>query len=122
MIEKPDYIQFIELQDGVFSVMKFHQFDKEIIKYLDSKSFERVFEIGIVNRTGKARWAQVIYKTKQSFYFHLKSNNAEEEENFYLNIYYKPDQRNELLILTTQILKPFKDGPIDNKTTQTENY
>lgn len=120
MVTKPDYIQFIELQDGVFSVMKFHQFDKEIIKYLDSKSFERVFEIGIVNRTGKARWGEVIYKTKQSFYFHLQSNNAE-EESFYLNIYYKPEQRNELLILTTQILKPFKDGAIDNTTTKTEN-
>ena len=120
MVTKPDYIQFIELQDGVFSVMKFHQFDASIIKYLDGKSFDRVFEIGIVNKSGKARWAEVIYKTKQSFYFHLISNN-EEEESFWLNIYYKPENRSELLLLTTQILKPFKDGAIDNTTTKTEN-
>lgn len=120
MVTKPDFIQFIELQDGVFSVMKFHQFDNEIIKYLDSTSFERVYELGVVNKSGKAKWVEVIYKTKQSFYFHLKSN-EEEQELFWLNIYYKPQNRNELLILTTQILKPFKDGAIDNGTIKTEN-
>lgn len=120
MVTKPDFIQYMELQEGVFSIMKFHQFDKEIIKYLDGKSFERVYEVGIVNRNGKARWSEVIYKTKQSFYFHLVSNNSE-EESYHLNIYYKPDKRNELVLLTTQILKPFKDGTIDNTTTKAEN-
>ena len=120
MVEKPDYIQFIELQDGVFSIMKFHQFDNTILKYLDSKSFDRVYEVGLVSKTGKARWSEVIYKTKQEFFLHLKSDN-EEVESFWLNIYYKPDKRNELILFTTQILKPFKDGAINNTTTQAEN-
>jgi hypothetical protein len=117
MVNKPDYIQYLELQDGVFSIMKFHNFEKEIIEYLDEKSFDRVYEVGLVSKSGKARWSEVIYKTKQGFFFHLSSNN-EEEETFSLTIYYKPENRNELLLLTTQILKPFKDGAIINTTTE----
>lgn len=120
MVTKPDYIQFIELQDGVFSVMKFHQFDYSIIKYLDSKSFERVYEFGVVNKSGKAKWSEVIYKTKQEFYLHLQIDNNE-DDSLWLNIYYKPDKRNELILFTTQMLKPFKDGTIDNTTVKTEN-
>jgi hypothetical protein len=117
MVNKPDYIQYLELQDGVFSIMKFHNFEKEIIEYLDEKSFDRVYEVGLVSKSGKARWSEVIYKTKQGFFFHLNSNN-EEEETFSLTIYYKPENRNELLLLTTQILKPFKDGAIINTATE----
>jgi len=113
MVNKPDYIQFIELQEGVFSYMKFHQFDKSILKYLDDKSFERVFEVGIVSKSGKARWSEVIYKTKQSFFLHLESNN-EDDESYWLTIYYKPEKKNELLLFTNQMLKPFKEGDINN--------
>lgn len=119
MVNKPDYIQFIEVQDGVFSVMKFHKFGQEIIKYLDDKNFTRVYEVSIVSKVGKAKWSEVIFKTKQDFYLHLVNDTDDEE--YSLNIYYKADKRNELLFLTSQILKPFKDGIINNTGTQEEN-
>lgn len=116
---KPDFIQFTELQEGVFSIMKFHRFEKGIIKYFDDKKYDRVYEFGVVNSNGKARWEEVIYKTKQDFYLNFKS--SEDGEEYLLDIYYKPEKRNELLFFTNQLLKPFKDGAIDNRTTQTEN-
>lgn len=116
---KPDYIQYLELQEGVFSIMKFHRFDKSILKYFDEKKYDRVFENGVVNVTGKARWEEVIFKTKQEFYLSFKS--LEDGEEYLLDIYYKPEKRNELLFFTNQLLKPFRDGTIDNRTTQTEN-
>lgn len=113
---KPEFIQYLELQEGVFSVMKFHRFDKNILKYFDEKKYDRVFEIGVVNLTGKARWDEVIYKTKQEFYLGFKS--TDDGEFYILDIYYKPEKRNELLFFTNQILKPFKDGTINDTTTQ----
>lgn len=119
-INKPDYIQFIEVQENVFSVMKFHDFDKEIIDYLDKKAFDRVYEVGVVSKSGKAKWSEVIYKTKQNFFIHLTSID-EDKESFSLTIYYKSEQRGELLIFTTKILKPFKDGANHNGAIETEN-
>ena len=116
---KPEFIQYLELQEGVFSVMKFHRFSKNVIKYFDDRKYERVYEIGIVNIVGKARWQEVIFKTKQDFYLEFKSSDDEEE--YLLDIYYKPEKRNELLFFTNQVLKPFKDGTINDGTTQTEN-
>lgn len=109
MVEKPEYIQYVELQGGVLSVMSFHKFNKDIIKYIEEKKYEIVFETSQVSLKGKAKWNELIFKTKQEFYLHFKSNN-EEDESFWLTIYYKPEKRNELIMFTTQILKPFKDG------------
>lgn len=116
---KPDYIQFIELQEGVFSIMKFHRFDKDIVKYFDDKQYPRVYEVGLVSKTGKARWDELIFKTKQEFYFHFKS--SDENEEYLLDIYYKPDKRNELLFFTSRVLKPFIDGTVNDTTVETEN-
>ncbi len=120
MVTKPDYIQYLEIQGGVFSVMKFHQFDKSVIKYLDEKSMTRVYEIGKVPKNGKALWEEVIYQTKQNFYIHVFDLDLE-HESYYINIYYKAEQRNELLLFTTQMLKPFKDATINDTGTKTEN-
>ena len=62
---------------------------------------------------------EVIFKTKQEFYLEFKI--SEDEEEYLLDIYYKPDKRNELLFFTNQVLKPFKDGTVNDGTTQTEN-
>jgi len=113
---KPEFIQYLELQEGVFSVMKFHRFDKNILKYFDEKKYDRVFEIGVVNVTGKARWDEVIYKTKQEFYLGFKS--TDDGEFYILDIYYKPENYKELLFFINQLLKPFKDGTINDTTTQ----
>ena len=116
---KPEYIQYLELQEGVFSLMKFHTFESAILKYFDDKKYDRVFEYGVVSSNGKAKWEEVIFKTKQEFYLSFKSMGLGDE--YLLDIYYKPEKRNELLFFTNQLLKPFKDGTTNNRPTQTEN-
>jgi hypothetical protein len=116
---KPEYIQYIELKDGVFSIMKFHKFNNGIVKYLDEK-FTRVFESGVVHKNGRAKWDEVIYQTKQDFFIHLKMMDDEYEE-YLLDIYYSADKRNELLFLTSKLLKPFIDGTNNDSTIETEN-
>lgn len=113
---KPDYIQFLELNNGVFSLMQFHKFRGEIVGYLDDK-FERVYEFGVVPKKGIAKWKEVIYQTKQNFYMHLKASENDEED-YFLDIYYMADKRNELLYVTTQLLKPFINGTVNNAGAQ----
>lgn len=117
MVNKPDYIINVEKQEGILSIMKFHSFDEYALKFLDEKKYERVFEEGSVKTSGKAKWNEIIYKTTQSFFLHFFSN-SEDDEQYWLNIYYKPEKRNELIFFTTQILKPIKDGATNNTTTQ----
>lgn len=120
MVNKPDFIIDLESKDGVFSIMRFHMFDVFALKYLDEKKYERVYEEGSVKTSGKAKWNEVIYKTAQPFYLHF-SNDTEDDEQYWLNIYYKPDRRSELIFFTTQVLKPIKDGTNNNTTTEGQN-
>jgi hypothetical protein len=117
---KPKYIDFIEKDSGIFSTMIFHKFSKDIVKYLDEKSFTRVYEVGTVQKTGKASWDEIIYKTKQDFFIHVGEYDKE-YDSYCLNIYYRTEQKNELLFFTNQILKPFNNGTIDNTAVTTEN-
>lgn len=117
MVKKPDFILDLENKDGVLSLMRFHKFDNLIIKILDDKNYVRVYEEGFVKTTGKAKWVEIIFKTAQPFYLHL-INDIEDDEQYWLNIYYKPENRKELLFFTTQVLKPIKDGTTNNTTTE----
>ena len=121
MVNKPDYIINSEKTEGIYSVMVFHLFDPSIIKYLDEKNYQRVYEEGRVKNSGKAKWIEIIFKTQQPFYLHIINNMEEDDEQYWLNIYYKAENRKELLFFTTQILKPFKDGTNNNTTTQGQN-
>lgn len=107
---KPEFIRKIEEREGVFSLLDFHNYDKNLFKYLDEKKLTRVFEKGVVSNKGNAKWEEVIFKTNQNFYFHVSLYILNGEEEFGLTIYYKPEQFKELIFLTTQLLKPFKDG------------
>ena len=120
MVNKPDFIVNLERTQDVFSIMKFHKFENGIIKYLDDKNYARVFEEGQVKTSGKAKWVEVIFKTAQPFYLHF-INDTEDDEQYWLNIYYKAENRKELIFFISQILKPFKDGTTNNTTAQGEN-
>jgi hypothetical protein len=120
MVNKPDYILDIERKDGVLSIMRFHMFDLIALKYLDEKNYERVYEEGAVKTSGKAKWIEVIFKTAQPFYLHF-INDTEDDERYWLNIYYKAENRKELIYFTTQILKPIKDGTTNDTTTEGKN-
>lgn len=116
---KPKYVEHLETQEGVFSCLEFHRYPYGLIQYLDEKKFTRVFERGVVSSRGKARWIEVVYRTNQKFYFHVNSANQEEDE-CELTIYYKPEQFSELIFLTTQVLKPYKEAKINQETIETE--
>jgi hypothetical protein len=116
---KPEFIQYLELQEGVFSILKFHRFEKDIVKYFDDKSYPRVYETGVVSITGKAKWVELIFKSTQDFYLHFKL--SEENEEYSLDIYYKPEKRNELMFFTSKILKPFIEKNINIDNSQIEN-
>lgn len=118
---KSDFINQLELKEGVFSLLDFHRYQDNLIKYLDEKKLKRVYEKGVVSNRGKAKWEEVIFETAQKFYFQVNTINVNGDDEYGLTIYYKPEQFNELIFLTTQLLKPFKDGAINNGTTQAEN-
>lgn len=118
---KPNFISQLENNEGVFSLLDFHKYPDNLIKYLDEKKLKRVYERGVVSNRGKAKWEEVIFETAQKFYFQVNTIDVNGEDEYGLTIYYKPEQFNELIFLTTQLLKPFKDGTANNGTTQTEN-
>jgi len=118
---KPEYIKKIEENEGIFSEMDFHRYTSNLIKYLDDKKLTRVYERGLVSSSGKASWAEVIFQSKQKFYLLVECIQVNKEDEYSLTIYYKPEQFQELLFFTTQLLKPFKDGTTDDRATQTEN-
>ena len=115
-MNKNSYIIRLEQTEGVFSVMKFHKFQNNLIKFLDDKKMQRVYEVGNVPANGKASWEQVIFETKQKFY--LDVNYFKTDEEYGLTIYYKPEQFQELIYFTTQLLKPFKDATNNSGTTE----
>jgi hypothetical protein len=114
---KPDFINQLEKKEGIFSLLDFHRYPDDLIKYLDEKKLKRVYERGVVSNRGKAKWEEVIYETAQKFYLQVNTINVNGEDEFGLTIYYKPEQFKELVFLTTQLLKPFKDGTDNNGTT-----
>lgn len=118
---KPEYITQIEEKEGIFSLLDFHRYSDNLMKYLDEKKLKRVYEKGVVSNKGKAKWEEVIFETAQKFYFQVNTINVNGEDEYGLTIYYKPEQFKELIFLTTQLLKPFKDGTDYNGTTQAEN-
>lgn len=118
---KPEYIKRLEDVEGVFSEMDFHRYSANLIKYLDEKILTRVYERGVVSSSGKASWAEVIFQSKQKFYLFVECLQVNKEDEYTLTIYYKPEQFQELLYFTTQLLKPFKDGTINDRATQTED-
>ena len=118
-MKKNAYIEKLEQTEGVLSVMKFHRFQNNLMKYLDEKNFSRVYEVGLVGASGKAIWEEVVYETKQKFYLDVTFSNSEED--FGLTIYYRPEKFQELIYFTTQLLKPFKDARDNNTTAEGEN-
>ena len=118
---KPEYISNLEQREGIFSEMDFHRFTSNLIKYLDTKNIKRVYERGVVSNSGKASWVEVIFLTQQKFYLYVLCSPVNGEDEFTLTIYYKPEQFQELIFFTTQLLKPFKDGTINDGTTEAEN-
>jgi hypothetical protein len=113
MITKPLFIEKLEDSEGIFSIMNFHIFRSEIYKLFDEKKIPKVFEKSYIHLDGDAQWGELIYKTPQSFYLHI-INDREDKTSWYLTIYYKPENLNELIIFIRQVLKQLRDDTINN--------
>lgn len=109
----PSYIEKLSETEGVFSVVTFHDFNVDIFKNLQEKKFERVYERSHIYIDGNARWVEIVYKTKQSFYLFLE-NNSTDKPHWNLTIFYKPNQFEELVFFIGQVLKQIRDQSIDN--------
>ncbi len=119
MIKKPKYIKKLEKNGEVLSIMNFHTFNDEMYKLFEEKKIPRVFEKSIIRQDGKAIWDQMIYKTNQNFYLHVI--NTQETDKWWLCIYYRPEQFNELIIFIRSVLKQLRDATINDRSTETKN-
>ena len=104
-MKKPKYIKGIE-HDGVLSLSKLYGQPKEFDNFI-GKKLEIVYtKSNIDGDTSKFIFTEKIYKTQQSFYLYLSFRGDVVD----VNIYYKQQQHNELIIFITQILKQFKNA------------
>ena len=104
-MKKPKLIKNNEKVVGVFSTMDMGIFDKDLEKYFKDKKMVIVYSE--TTNKGFLIWNEVIYKTAQSFYIHI-SHLKNDIDKWSMNIYYKQEQLNELLIYTNQLLKQIK--------------
>ena len=109
----PKYIEKLTETEGVFSVVTFHDFRTDVYKFLQEKKLERVYERSHIHLDGNAKWIEIIYKTKQSFYLFLE-NHTNDTILWNLTIFYKPSQFDELVFFISQVLRQIRDETIDN--------
>jgi hypothetical protein len=114
-MKKPKYIKELEKTVGVFSVMDFHVFRTQISDYFDEKKIEKVFEKSEILMDGSAKWIEMVYKTVQPFYLYVR-NESDDLPEWYITIYYKPEQLNELIVFIRQVLKQLRYGTTDDRT------
>lgn len=115
-MQKPEYISKLEIGGTVFSIMNLDIFDGNLHKFLEDKKLTRVFEKSKMMLNGDLIWNEIIYKTKQPFYLHIL-NETITENRWELQIYYKPEQLNELIIFIRQVIKQFRDATTNNNRT-----
>jgi hypothetical protein len=116
-MNKPEYIQNLELKDNVFSVMVCHTLKGEFLKYLNEKKLTRVYEKSSMKDNGVIVFEEVILKSQQDFYLFVEIKTIPQSETiFNLTIYYKSEQYNELYLFISQLLKQYKNATINNRT------
>ena len=105
-MKKPKLIKNNEKTLGVFSSMEMGIFTKDLQSFFKDNNIQMVYS-ETTHKNGLLIWNEVIYKTAQPFYIHV-SHLKNDIDKWSMNIYYKPEQLNELLIYTNQLLKQFK--------------
>jgi hypothetical protein len=115
---KPEYIQNLESNEGIFSVMVCHELKGDFLKYLNEKKLTRVYEKSSVKEVGYIVFEEVIFKSQQNFYLFLELRVIPQSDTIsYLTIYYKIEQYNELYLFLSQLLKQYKNATTNNRTT-----
>jgi hypothetical protein len=104
-MKKPKYIKGIE-RDGVLSLTKLYSLPKEFDDFISKKVTIFYSKSDIDTDSGKFIFKEKLYKTIQGFYLYLLFRGDEVD----VDIYYKQEQQNELIIFITQLLKQFKNA------------
>ena len=116
-MEKPEYIQNLELKDGIFSVMLCPELKGEFLKYLNEKKLTRVYEKSSMNESNMVKFEEVIFKSQQNFFLFIEIRVIPQSDTISkLTIYYKTEQYNELYLFISQLLKQYKNATTNNRT------
>jgi hypothetical protein len=103
-MKKPKYIKDIEKNGEVLSLSKLYSLPKEFDDFISKKVTVLHSKSDIDTDSGKFIFKEKLYKTPQLFYLYLSFIG----DNIDVDIYYKQEQHNELIIFITQLLKQFK--------------
>ena len=98
------FVESLEKNGEVFSVIKVELPKKDIKKYFDSKKVELVFSVQKSDSSGKISWEEIVYKTPQGFYVQCNQEFGDETTHT-ITIYYKSSQSNELKFYLNQLYK-----------------
>lgn len=105
----PNYIRDLEKKNGNFSVLEIPFMGSNFENFLREKKLKVVYEKVKIDKEDKLIKLETLFETKQNFLIHFNSEVSES-----INIYYKPEQFNELIITIKQLKKQFKNGTTDN--------
>lgn len=109
MINLPRYISNLEKTDGEFSIMFCGKLSFNLEKFFKNKKVSIVYSESKYN-SNRVEWFDIIYKTSQTFYIHIRKEN----DDWNMNIYYKPNQFDELFLFLNQLYKQLNNGTINN--------
>jgi hypothetical protein len=109
-MKKPKYIKEIEKNDKVLSLSKLYSLHKEFDDFISKKVIIVYSNSDINTDTGKFLFKEKLYRTIQGFYLYLSFRGDEID----VDIYYKQEQHNELIIFITQLLKQFRNATINS--------
>ncbi len=99
-MEKPKVITNLEIEEGVFSVITLKNDILKLRDKISQKKYKNIYSVGTFSEK-KVEYDEVIYETPQPFFLHLKKTQTE----WYLNIYYKPENYKELIFFINQLDK-----------------
>jgi hypothetical protein len=117
-MEKPEYIQNLESKDNFFSVMVCYELKGEFLKFLHERKLTRVYEKSSMTEMGFTKFEEVIFKSQQNFYLHVKIRVIPQSDTISkLTIYYNVEQYNELYLFLSQLLKQYKNETTNNSRT-----
>jgi len=105
-MRKPKYIKQIETNDEVLSLSTLYSLPKEFDNFISKKVTILYSKSDVDTDSGKFLFKEKLYKTIQEFYLYLSFRGDEID----VDIYYKQEQHNELIIFITQLLKQFKNA------------
>lgn len=106
MITKPKYIEKLEEENGIFSIVKFEYFNGKSSDFFKNKKFKIVYSESVPDDVLILKYEKIIYETEQKFYLYVE--NGDSSDVWFLTIYYNPSQYSELRFFINQLNKQYE--------------